>query len=80
MAKAIAANLKAPLAELPERVAQLQDERKKLERELGEAKKKLALRRRRRTRRRGPSKSAGVALLARVLEGVPAKDLRGAGR
>ena len=43
LAKAVSANLKAPLAELPERVAQLQDERRKLERELAETKKKLAL-------------------------------------
>ena len=76
LAKTIAANIKAPLAELPERVTQLHDERRKLERELSEAKKKLAM---------GgasaasvaPESIAGVFLLARVLEGVPAKELRG---
>jgi alanyl-tRNA synthetase len=76
LAKTIASNLKAPIAELPERVAQLQDERRKLERELGETRKKLAL-----GGGSGPSAApeqiAGVALIARVLDGVAAKDLRG---
>ncbi len=76
LAKSIAANLKAPLAELPERVASLQEERKKLERELAEAKKKLALGGGG-AAQAGPEQVAGVALLARVLEGVPAKALRG---
>jgi alanyl-tRNA synthetase len=61
---------------LPERVATLQDERRKLERELSEAKKKLALGGGGGTQA-GPEQVAGVALLARALEGVPAKELRG---
>jgi alanyl-tRNA synthetase len=78
LAKAIASNLKAPLAELPERVAQLQDERRKLERELGETKKKLAMAGSAGAPApAGPENVGGVAVLARVLEGVPAKDLRG---
>ncbi len=77
LAKTIAANLKAPLAELPDRVAQLQDERRKLERELTEAKKKLALSGGGQAAPAGPEQIAGVALLARVLDGVPAKELRG---
>ncbi|MEQ1708994.1 MAG: alanine--tRNA ligase [Terricaulis sp.] len=78
LAKAIAANLKSPLAELPERVSQLQDERRKLERELSDVKTKLAL-----AGGGGQGASAGleqvagVAVLARVLDGVPAKELRG---
>jgi alanyl-tRNA synthetase len=76
LSKAIAANLKSPLAELPDRVAQLQDERRKLERELSEARKKLALGGGS-IAGAGPEQVAGVALIARVLEGVPAKDLRG---
>jgi alanyl-tRNA synthetase len=77
LAKAISANLKAPLAELPERVAQLQDERRKLERELTDARKKLALAGGgAQAAPAGPERVAGVALLARVLEGVPAKELR----
>jgi alanyl-tRNA synthetase len=76
LAKTIASNLKAPMAELPERVSQLQDERRKLERELGEAKKKLALGGGS-APSAGPEQIAGVALIARVLDGVAAKDLRG---
>jgi alanyl-tRNA synthetase len=78
LAKAVAANMKAPLAELPDRVAQLQDERKKLERELSETKKKLALAGGGgQATPAGPESVAGVSVLARVLEGVPAKELRG---
>ena len=78
LAKAVAGNLKTPLAELPDRVSQLQDERKKLERELADAKKKLALAGGGgQTAPAGPEQVAGVAVLARVLEGVPAKELRG---
>jgi alanyl-tRNA synthetase len=78
LAKAISANLKAPLAELPDRVAQLQDERRKLERELSEAKTKLALAGGGgQAAPAGPERVAGVAVLARVLDGVPAKELRG---
>jgi alanyl-tRNA synthetase len=78
LAKTVAANLKSPLFEVPERVAALSAERRKLENELADAKKRLAL--------AGPSSSsapagpedvAGMKLIARVLEGVPAKDLRG---
>ena len=43
VAKAAAAELKAPLEEMPARVAALLDERKKLERELTDARKKLAM-------------------------------------
>ena len=43
LAKAAAAELKAPLEEMPRRLAQVLDERRRLERELAEAKKKLAL-------------------------------------
>jgi alanyl-tRNA synthetase len=78
LAKAISSNLKAPLAELPERVAQLQDERRRLERELAETKKKLALAGGGgQAAPTGPEQVAGVSVLARVLEGVPAKELRG---
>jgi alanyl-tRNA synthetase len=78
LAKAIASNLKAPLAEVTDRVAQLADERRKLERELAEVKKKLALAGGGgQAAPAGPESIAGVAMLARVLEGVPAKELRG---
>jgi alanyl-tRNA synthetase len=79
LAKAISSNLKTPMAELPERISQLQDERKKLERDLSEAKKKLALAGDGggAQAQAGPESVGGVSVLARVLNGVPAKDLRG---
>jgi alanyl-tRNA synthetase len=78
LAKAIAANLKSPLSEVTDRVAQLADERRKLERELTDAKKKLALAGGGgQAAPAGPENVAGVSVLARVLEGVPAKELRG---
>jgi alanyl-tRNA synthetase len=76
-AKAASAELKVPLEELPARVAGLLEERKKLERELSDAKKKLAM--------GGGAKSAageglreiaGIKLLARAVSGIDLKDLR----
>jgi alanyl-tRNA synthetase len=73
-----AAAMRAQPAELADRIVQLLDERKKLERELAEAKRQLAM--------GGGGDGggapqtvrdvAGVKLLARVLDGVDAKDLR----
>jgi alanyl-tRNA synthetase len=78
LAKAIASNIKAPLAEVTDRVAQLAEERRKLERELAETKKKLALvGGGGQAAPAGPESVAGVSMLARVLDGVPAKELRG---
>jgi alanyl-tRNA synthetase len=79
LAKAIASNIKAPLSEVTERVSQLADERRKLERELADTKKKLALAGSGGLQSAGvgPESVGGVAVLARVLEGVPAKELRG---
>jgi alanyl-tRNA synthetase len=75
LAKAGAAQLKVQLEELPERLAGLVDDRKRLERELSDARRKLAM---------GGERSAGdgvrqagdVKLLARVVSGVEIKDLR----
>ncbi|HWA23478.1 MAG TPA: alanine--tRNA ligase, partial [Caulobacterales bacterium] len=78
LAKIVAANLKTPLDTLPERVAALSDERKKLERELADTKRKLAMAGDGASAAPvGPEDVGGVKLIARVLEGVPAKDLRG---
>ncbi len=78
LAKTIASNLKSPLSEVTDRVAQLADERRKLERELSDTKKKLALAGGGgQAAPAGPEDVAGVSMLARVLEGVPAKELRG---
>jgi alanyl-tRNA synthetase len=79
--KAVAAELKAPLDEMPARVAALLDERKKLERELADAKKKIAM---------GVGAGVGsgngaasdvrsigdVKLMARVVTGIDIKELK----
>jgi alanyl-tRNA synthetase len=70
-----AAALRVQPVELPQRVAGLLEERKRLERELTEARKRLAT---------GGGREddsvkdvAGVKLAARLLEDVPAKELKG---
>ncbi|NFV81863.1 alanine--tRNA ligase [Magnetospirillum aberrantis] len=68
--------LKVAPAELPARIAQLQDDRRKLERELADTRKALA------TGGGGQGGAAtkvvnGVTFAGRVLDGVPAKDLKG---
>ncbi|HVQ78416.1 MAG TPA: alanine--tRNA ligase [Pseudolabrys sp.] len=76
--KAAAAELKVPLEEMPGRIGALLDERKKLERDLSDAKKKLAM--------GGGGKAAakdeitlvrGVQVLSKELPGVKFSDLRG---
>ena len=78
IAKAAAAELKSPLEDMPARITALLDERKKLERELTDARKKLAM---------GDGGSAtsgadgvrqvnGVKLIARSVSGIELKDLR----
>ena len=74
---ATAALLKVPVSDLPGRVAALVEERRTLERELGEARRKLAM---------GGGAAgggaeevrvlSGVNFLAKVLRDVPAKDLK----
>ena len=75
-ARQAAAVLKTSPAELPARIAALSDERRRLERELADARKALAL--------AGPPKSggdasreiAGIKTVLRVVEDVAAKDLK----
>ena len=78
LAREAAGALKTSPAELPQRVAQLAEERRKLERELNDAKRALAL--------AGPARSDegdaakeinGVKTVLRSVEGVSAKDLKG---
>ena len=77
IAREAAAALKTSTGELPSRVAQLADERRKLEREIAEARKALAL--------AGPARDSGdetktisgVKTVLRAVEGVSAKDLKG---
>jgi alanyl-tRNA synthetase len=77
LAKSAAAELRAPLEEMPARIASLLEDRKRLERELSDVKKKLAM---------GGGASSGasdgvrtigdVRLLARAVDGIEMKDLK----
>jgi alanyl-tRNA synthetase len=78
LARTAAAALKTSAAELPQRVLQLTEERRRLERELAEARRALAL--------AGPAKNteddgvreiAGLKTVLRVVDGVAPKDLKG---
>jgi alanyl-tRNA synthetase len=73
--KAIAGALKVPVADAVSRVEALVEERRKLERELADARKKLA------TGGGGAGQAAetvnGVPFLGQVVEGIAAKDLKG---
>ncbi len=62
---------------LPERVTALSEEKRKLERQLAETKKQLALGGGGSQASNAPEEIAGVKLIARVAEGVGGKDLRG---
>jgi alanyl-tRNA synthetase len=77
LAKAASAELKVPLEELPGRLAQVVDERRKLERELSDVKRRLAM--------GGGGKSdapdgvrvvGDVKLMARAVTGIEIKDLK----
>ncbi|MEZ0496566.1 alanine--tRNA ligase [Sphingomonas sp. IW22] len=72
-----AAVLKATPDEVPARVAALVEERRRLERELADAKKALALGGGA-AQASGPERVNGVAFVGRVLDGLEAKALRGA--
>src|SRR5215472_10122508 len=78
LAKTAAAELRTSLEDVPARISALMDERKKLERELSDARKKLAM---------GGGASNGAAangvrevgnvkLMARAVEGIEMKDLK----
>jgi alanyl-tRNA synthetase len=70
--------LKATPEEVPARVAALVEERRKLERELAEAKKALALGGGgARAEAAGPEQVAGVGFIGQVIEGLDPKGLRG---
>jgi alanyl-tRNA synthetase len=77
LAKSAAAEVKAPLDELPARINALLEERKKLERDLSEARKKLAMGGGGKSDGAGDVRSVGdVKLLARAVSGIELKDLR----
>ncbi len=72
----VAALMKAPVAEVPARIEALLDERRKLERELSEARKKLAMGGGAKSAEDGVRKVGDVKLLARAVSGVETKDLK----
>ncbi len=72
----VAALMRAPLDEAPARLAQLIDERKRLERELADAKRKLAMGGGNNDAMQEARDIGGVKLIARAIEGVDPKDLK----
>jgi alanyl-tRNA synthetase len=75
--KEAAAALKTAPDDVPARIAALVEERRKLERELAEAKKALALGGGSKAEAAGPEDVAGVKFLPQVVEGLDPKGLRG---
>ncbi|HET9510169.1 MAG TPA: alanine--tRNA ligase-related protein, partial [Sphingomonas sp.] len=76
--KEAAAALKASPDDVPARVATLVEEKRRLERELAEAKKALALGGGGKAEAAGPETIGGVGFVGQVLDGFEAKGLRGA--
>ncbi|MCI4643817.1 MAG: alanine--tRNA ligase [Hyphomonadaceae bacterium] len=76
VAQDVSAQLKVPLKDASARLSSLLEERRTLERELGEAKRKLALGGGGSGALEGPEEVAGVKFIGRVAEGVSGKDLR----
>lgn len=76
LGQAAADKLKTPLSELTDRVTALVDQRKELEKELSETKRQLAMGGGASGPAAGPEEVNGIKLMARVLDGVPAKELR----
>jgi len=76
LAKATASELRVPIEDVQNRVVTLLDERKRLERDLSDAKKKLAMGGGASDGADGIRAVAGAKLMARVVEGIDLKDLR----
>jgi alanyl-tRNA synthetase len=77
VAKALAEQFKAPVAEVPQRVEALQAQARRFEKELAEAKRQLAMGGGGGGgAAAGPEEIGGVQVIARVMEGVGGKDLR----
>jgi alanyl-tRNA synthetase len=75
VAKALADQFKAPVSEVLARVEALEAQRRKLDKELGEAKRQLAMGGGGGAAT-GPEDIGGVQVIARVMDGVGGKDLR----
>ena len=76
MVKGIAASFKTKVEDVPARIAVLIDDRKRLERELAEAKKALAVGSGIGAAA-GPEDIGGIAFIGQVLDGLDPKELRG---
>jgi alanyl-tRNA synthetase len=82
LAKAAAAELRTTVEEVPARIAALMEERKKLERDLSEARKRLAMGGGASASNGAGASAAGirevgnVKLMARSVEGIEMKDLK----
>ena len=76
VAKGLADQFKTPVAEVPARVEALQVQNRRLEKDLAEAKRQLAMGGGGGSAAPGPEEIGGVKVLARVMEGVGGKDLR----
>jgi len=76
LAKAGAAELRVQPEELPERIAALLDDRKRLEREVSDARRKLAMGGGERSGGDGVRQVGDVKLLARAVSGIEIKDLK----
>lgn len=75
--KAIAAALKVSPRDVRSRVDSLIEERKSLERQLTEARQKLAMGGGATDNGTGPEQVNGIAFVGRAIEGLPARELRG---
>ncbi|THD79320.1 MAG: alanine--tRNA ligase [Phenylobacterium sp.] len=76
VAKGLADQFKAPVDQVLARVEGLQAQARKLEKELGDAKRQLAMGGGGSSAPAGPEEIGGVQVMARVMEGVGGKDLR----
>jgi alanyl-tRNA synthetase len=82
LAKSAAAELRSPLEEMPARIAALIEERKRLERDLSEARRKLAMSGGAAVSNGSPAAGSGVRevgnvkLMTRAVEGIEMKDLK----
>jgi len=78
LARSAAGELRTTIEEVPARIAALVEERKKLERELSDARKKLAMGggQGASAGASGVREVAGVKLMARAVEGIEMKDLK----
>ncbi|WP_316230687.1 alanine--tRNA ligase [Bradyrhizobium sp. SZCCHNR1051] len=79
LAKAAAAELRTTVEDVPARITALMEERKKLERELSDARRKLAMGGGRETGNGAPAgirDVGGIKLMARAVSGIEMKDLK----